>query len=164
MRLGVFLAFLIILTSAVSQQRVGSAAYDDRLEGLLSHSVPEATVPEARAMDSAVFLDARSLEEFSVSHVPGAYWVGYDDFSLERVSSIPKDRPVVVYCSVGYRSEKVSEALLEAGFTRVSNLYGGIFEWVNQGGPLVDRDGPTDRIHAFNKSWGRWLKRGEKVY
>jgi 3-mercaptopyruvate sulfurtransferase SseA len=66
---------------------------------------------------------------------------------------------------VGYRSEKISEKLKQAGFKDVSNLYGGIFEWVNQGNPVVDENGKiTDNIHAYSKTWGVWLNKGVKVY
>jgi rhodanese-related sulfurtransferase len=47
---------------------------------------------------------------------------------------------------VGYRSEKVTEKLQKAGFTQVSNLYGGIFEWVNQGYPIVNQSGATSDV------------------
>lgn len=50
------------------------------------------------------------------------------------------------------------------GFTRVSNLYGGIFEWVNEGHPVVRNGMPTEEVHAFSKTWGIWLRRGTKVY
>ena len=164
-----WLAILSVLGSLTAfevraQQPVGNPEYAERLEGLLSHSVPEIAVGEAARRDSVVFLDARSLEEFVVSRIPGAYWVGFDDFSLDRVSAVPRDQAVVVYCSVGYRSEKITEDLRAAGFRDVSNLYGGIFEWVNQGMPVEDRSGPTMKIHAYNRAWGRWLLRGEKVY
>ncbi|MEL6718853.1 MAG: rhodanese-like domain-containing protein, partial [Bacteroidota bacterium] len=68
------------------------------------------------------------------------------------------------YCSVGYRSEKISEQLLEAGFKDVSNLYGGIFEWKNQDHEVVDEKGATEKVHAYDRVWGFWLKEGKKVY
>ena len=47
----------------------------------------------------------------------------------------------------------------------VSNLYGGIFEWVNQENPVIDTTGnETKNIHAYNKTWGVWLNKGNKVY
>ncbi|MBI1194042.1 MAG: rhodanese-like domain-containing protein, partial [Bacteroidetes bacterium] len=43
--------------------------------------------------------------------------------------------------------------------------YGGIFEWVNAGNSVVDPSGkPTERVHAYNRTWGLFLERGEKVY
>ncbi|MER3327952.1 MAG: rhodanese-like domain-containing protein, partial [Candidatus Kapaibacterium sp.] len=88
-----------------------------------------------------------------------------DDFELSRVQEISKDSKIVVYCSVGYRSEKIAEKLQGAGYTDVSNLYGGIFEWVNQDRAVVDdQNTPTTKVHAFSRVWGVWLNKGEKVY
>ena len=71
----------------------------------------------------------------------------------------------MVCCSVGARSEKIGAQLRQAGFTNVRNLYGGIFEWVNEGQPVVTgANRPTDRVHAYSPTWGIWLKRGQKVY
>jgi fumarate hydratase class II len=56
-------------------------------------------------------------------------------------------------------------ALEKAGFKKVMNLQGGIFDWVNNGYPVYDNDGnETKKVHAYDKSWGKWLTKGEKVY
>ncbi|MFN0176865.1 MAG: rhodanese-like domain-containing protein [Saprospiraceae bacterium] len=160
-----FAAALSFLASA-SFGQVKSGAYRVMLNGLLSHSVPETGVLEA-ARDSAscIFLDAREPREYAVSHIAGAISIGYDHFDLENLpTNLPKDHRIVVYCSVGYRSEKVAEKLQKAGFTNVSNLYGGIFEWANQGLPLVNHKGVTNEVHAYSRSWGIWLKKGKKIY
>ena len=132
---------------------------------LLGHTVPEKSVSEAKDIRNPVWLDARELNEFKVSQIEDAMWVGYDDFSLDRVASLDKSDEIIVYCSVGYRSEKVAEKLIEAGYKNVSNLYGGIFEWKNQGNQVMDSTStPTEKVHAYNRIWGIWLKQGEKVY
>jgi rhodanese-related sulfurtransferase len=145
--------------------QVKSNAYRLMLKGLLSHTVPEISVQDA-ALDSTsiLFLDAREPREYAVSHIAGALSVGYDHFDVQKLPLLDKNQRTVVYCSVGYRSEKVAEQLRSAGFQNVSNLYGGIFEWVNQGLPIVNGQGSTDVVHAFSRSWGVWLKRGKKVY
>lgn len=156
---------LLLAAAACFGQNVEDAGFQALLKNLLTHSVPEISVADA-ARDSAqiLFLDAREPREFEVSHLAGALHVGYDHFDARQISAQPRDRRIVVYCSVGYRSEKVTEQLRTAGFTNVANLYGGIFEWVNEGFPVVDARGPTRRVHAYSKSWGVWLKRGKKVY
>lgn len=153
-------------TSAQEKPIVGSSAYELMLQGLLDRDVPEMSIEQLdKTAPQYVLLDARERNEFDVSHIENARWVGYDDFSLERVAGIPKDTSIVVYCSVGYRSEKVTQQLLEAGFTDVQNLYGGIFEWTNQKGDLIDPQGrPTEKIHAYDKVWGVWVSEGKKVY
>ncbi|NJL77614.1 MAG: rhodanese-like domain-containing protein [Saprospiraceae bacterium] len=135
------------------------------LKNLLSHTVSELTVAEAKAVQGkAIFLDAREWKEYEVSHIANAKYVGYDSFDLKTVQHLPKDQPIVVYCSVGYRSEKVAEQLKSAGYQQVTNLYGGIFEWRNQGNGVVNQTGSTEKVHAYNRAWGVWLKKGEKVY
>ena len=72
---------------------------------------------------------------------------------------------IVVYCSLGIRSEKISEKLKAEGYSNVRNLYGGIFEWKNKGFEVFDSEGKeTEKVHAYSKSWSKWLKNGEKIY
>ena len=159
-----FMAGSALLSGALAQGRVQDPEFGKLLEGLLSHEVPESSVAEVRHSAGALFVDAREREEYEVSHLPNALWAGYDDFSFDRLQGVDKDRPIVVYCSVGYRSERVAEKLISAGFTRVSNLYGGIFEWVNQGCALENEQGATRAVHAYSRAWSKWVKAGEKVY
>ena len=140
--------------------------YTAMLNGLLKESVPFVSVTQLRQQPvPPVLLDIREAPEFTVSHLRGARLVGYDKFSLATVRDLPKNAPIVVYCSVGVRSEKIGAQLKQAGFTNVRNLYGGLFEWVNEGQPVVTAaNQPTDRVHAYSPTWGIWLRRGRKVY
>ena len=148
-----------------AQKPVESGAYRLMLKKLLAHSVPEVDVKATSAQqEQLTFLDAREEAEFKVSHIKDAIWVGYDHFDSTKVMELPRNKKIVVYCSVGYRSEKITEKLQSYGFTHVSNLYGGVFEWVNQGHPVVNTEGKTEKIHAFDRIWGVWLRKGEKVY
>jgi rhodanese-related sulfurtransferase len=143
---------------------VSDTAYDLLLSTLLSHSVPEVS---AATIVSGQYrlLDARAYREFEVSHIAGATWVGYDDFNMDRLAGIAKQIPVAVYCSVGYRSERIAEKLRQQGYTNVVNVYGGIFEWVNRGHSVVTGGGAeTEVVHAYSKFWGIWLKRGAPIY
>ncbi|MBX2981145.1 MAG: rhodanese-like domain-containing protein [Flavobacteriales bacterium] len=162
------IGFLLLLLAGgvnASAQHVQESAYQEKLQGLLSDKTPVIDVPQLAKNPKVMLLDARPKEEFDVSHMAKARRVGYDDFDMAKVKDLPKDTAIVVYCSVGYRSGKVTEKLLKAGFTNVRNLYGGIFEWVNTGRTVVDDSGkPTDRIHAYDKNWSRWVLKREKVY
>jgi len=112
----------------------------------------------------AIILDAREKDEFEVSHLKGAKWVGFEDFDMAAVSDIRKDTPIILYCSVGVRSEKIGKQLKEAGYEEVYNLYGGIFQWINEGNPVYRSDIQTSKIHPYSPAWGFWLKKGKKVY
>jgi len=117
--------------------------------------------------DSIAYLDTREKEEYEVSHLQNAIWVGYKKFDekyiLERIPD--KSQPIIVYCSIGVRSENIGEKLKKLGYTKVLNLHGGIFEWKNKGGQVFnDQEMLTDSVHAFSKHWGRFLHNGIKVY
>lgn len=124
--------------------------------------------PGALKKERNVFLlDARKIEEFETSHLKDAIWVGYNSFNLKRITSLipEKEHPIVVYCSVGVRSEDIGEKLKKAGYTNVKNLYGGIFLWKNLGYTVYDNsDKPTEKVHVFGKEWAPLLTNGKKIY
>lgn len=135
-------------------------------QSLLSDDVPKIAVKDAHAnRNNVLFLDTRSKEEFEVSHLEGARFVGYKEFNIKNLKEVPTRQPIIAYCSIGKRSDEIAMKLLKAGYTNVQNMYGGLFEWVNKGYPVVDREGnPTKKVHAYNRLWGAWLEKGEKVY
>lgn len=143
--------------------------YDQELKGMYNNTVPLITPAELKQQiennANIVVLDTREKNEYEVSHIKGALYVGYSDFSIKSVMNIPKDSTIVVYCSLGVRSEKIGEFLLDAGYNNVSNLYGGIFEWVHSGNEVIDtNEAITLKIHAYDENWSKWLLKGEKVY
>ena len=152
-------------TVAQNKRMVKSKSYHLILQKLLKHDVPEISVDSLNKINNAVlFLDARETEEFNVSHLKNAKWVGYKNFTINTIQNINKSKPIVVYCSVGYRSEKITEKLIAAGFTNVQNLYGGIFEWKNRKQDVYNENGITNDVHPYNSTWSLWLKNENKVY
>lgn len=103
-----------------------------------------------------IILDTRSQAEYEVSHLKHAERIDPNDPQLGVIES--KDTPIVVYCSVGYRSARIAEWLQQANFTHVYNLEGSIFQWANEGRPMFKNDCPTIFVHPYNPVWGRLLK------
>lgn len=135
------------------------------LHTLLSDDVPKISVQDAVAQtNNVLFIDAREKEEYDVSHLPGARFVGFKKFTAESLANVSKDKELIVYCSIGKRSDAIAKKLADAGFTHVHNLFGGIFEWVNQGNAVYRNEIVTNEVHAYNHLWGRWLEKGAKVY
>lgn len=157
--------FLFQLGAVVAQEPL-----DKLLSKYNSHSIPYISVEELKMQtenEDVFVLDSREIEEFEVSHLKNAIFVGYDNFAIENIiSKIPeKKSPIVVYCSLGIRSENISEKLKDAGYTDIKNLYGGIFEWKNKGYSVYDvSNKETQKVHAFSKHWSKYLSNGEKVY
>ena len=116
---------------------------------------------------SVILLDSREKKEFDTSHIKDAIFVGYDHFDLKKTESdIPdKNQKIVVYCTIGVRSEDIAEKLKLAGYKNVHNLFGGIIQWKNTKHPVYNNHNKiTDSIHTYSKKWGRWLTNGIKVY
>ncbi len=159
------LLFLFFIFSSYSQNTI-----DEVIEKYNDGSVAYISVEELTNLSSRNskirLLDARSVEEYQVSHLENAQHVGYKEFDIEKVEKqFKKDETLVVYCSIGVRSEEIGEQLQNAGYQKVYNLYGGIFEWFNENQPIYNKaNQKTNRIHAYSTFWGSFVNRGEKVY
>jgi len=158
------LFLLFVACTPGPAQTVQDTAYQHTLQQLLDARVPTCSVADLKNADAPVILDSRERREYDVSHMEKATWVGYNDFDMARVKDVPKNAPIVVYCSVGYRSERITQRLRKAGYSNVRNLYGGIFEWVNTGQQVVNEHGATNRIHGYDALWSKWLTRGEVIH
>jgi rhodanese-related sulfurtransferase len=149
-----------------SNQLIGqSYTYEQMLNLLVKKTVTPIKIKDAKLIKNAYFFDTRAKKEFEVSHIDNAQWIGYEEFKIGKLKNIPKNAEIILYCSVGARSEQIGEKLLKAGFKNVRNLWGGIFEWVNDNNLIVGKNNkPTTKVHAYSPEWGIWLQKGEKVY
>ena len=109
------------------------------------------TAELAKVEPKPVLLDVRTAAEFDVSHLAGARRA--DPEATAASVALPKNTPIVTYCSVGYRSAKFAQRLQDAGFTNVRNLEGSIFQWANEGRPIE----PAGKVHPYNSKWGALL-------
>lgn len=73
-------------------------------------------------------IDVRSPEERERGHIAGAINVPIDSLR-ESMSMIPRDKPVVVHCAVGYRGYLAERILKQSGYKEVRNLTGGFRAW-----------------------------------
>jgi rhodanese-related sulfurtransferase len=145
--------------------RVEEKMYDVILQQMLSHSVPEMSVADlASSKEKMVLLDSRSEDEYQVSHLPGAIWIGDNAaMQLAKMAELSKDDTYIVYCSVGLRSEQAASRMQDAGY-KATNLYGGLFEWSNQQKPLVGgKEEPTKAVHGYSMIWAKWIRNGDVV-
>ena len=165
---------LLFLNIACQAQKPNTEAlvlnpkFNKEVSSMLSFRVPVIGVNDlVKDQKNYVILDAREKEEFDIGHIKGAIYVGYKNFDKKSINSIPKESKIVVYCSVGYRSEKIGEKLQKLGYRNVYNLYGSIFEWVNRGNQVYDvNEKLSHRIHTYNKDWSKWVDncKCEKVW
>jgi rhodanese-related sulfurtransferase len=160
-----FLAILILFLFSFSIQGfTQNTAYKALLKGLYDPKFPILKPAEISSLANYQVLDTREKEEFEVSHLKGAKWVGYDTFELKSIQNLDKNKPVLVYCTVGARSQEIGKRLKEAGFKQVYNLYGGIIHWSNEQKPIFNADTLTKKVHTYNRIWSVWLTSGEKYF
>lgn len=78
-------------------------------------------------------IDARDQAQFTKEHIPGASNLEWRQALAQR-STIPKDKPVLIYCNTGSLSAQAGFALRVAGYDNVRILQGGFAEWKAKGG------------------------------
>ena len=100
-----------------------------------------------------IIIDARSKTEFDISHLKDAVHAE----SVQEAIKIIGDNSCVVYCSVGYRSARLVDALGHVGMSGVVNLQGSIFGWLNSGRNVYKEEEITDQVHPFNNKWAQLL-------
>jgi rhodanese-related sulfurtransferase len=98
----------------------------------------EITVEEARAKREAgaFILDVRQPEEWNEVHIPGSTLIPLDQLEA-RVAELPSDQEIVVVCRSGNRSATGRDILLDAGFTQVTSMAGGVTQWGTAGYPTI---------------------------
>lgn len=148
----------------------GAQASIDALRPAIAARFPDVRWVDAptlrRWMDEprpVVILDARQPAEVAVSRIRGATRVDPDHPDVAAVRP-PANARVVVYCSVGWRSASVADALRRAGLRDVYNLEGGIFAWANRGLPVVRDGAPVRAVHPYDEVWGRMLSAELRSY
>ncbi|MEM6818028.1 MAG: rhodanese-like domain-containing protein [Pseudomonadota bacterium] len=161
------LAAMVMFTAgamAASADSRSSDAVAERLEKKMVEVRQEfsdvehvSTSALSETLEDTLVIDVRKADEFAVSRIPGAIHAPNTERLLE-IAGTSGDRPIVVYCSLGVRSSIAVRELESAGYGSVSNLDGSLFLWANEGRPLVNDAGETDKVHPFNAWWGRYLE------
>jgi rhodanese-related sulfurtransferase len=136
-----FLATFLIFTEQGKEKEIENPS------GFENVSVHEA---EGMIEEGNVFiLDVRTPDEFNSSHIKGATLIPVSNVSgsnlsserlLEaRIDEVPRKK-VLVYCKSGRRSVSASTMLVDAGYSEVYNMEGGINAWIDAGYPVVSSE------------------------
>jgi rhodanese-related sulfurtransferase len=105
-----------------------------------------------------LLVDARPAAQYAQSHIQGAVLLDPTQPDITRLQRVSRDIPIVVYDGPGVIGAAMVSPLVDQGYTRVSNLEGGLFRWVNEGHAVVSDTGPATTVAPINWGWGRLLK------
>jgi rhodanese-related sulfurtransferase len=88
--------------------------------------------------EDAVVIDVRAQNEYEKGHLPNARTLPLGDFE-SRLAEFEKfrARPLLLYCNSGVTAAKGIASLKKAGFEKLYNLRGGLFEWEKAGYPIT---------------------------
>ena len=117
------LGIIVLVLAGVFLFNPGNSATAEKLPR-------EISVSEAASMRNAgaFVLDVREPDEWNESHIPDATLIPLGQLA-SRVNEVPKDQEIVVMCRSGNRSQQGRDILLQAGFTNVTSMAGGINQW-----------------------------------
>ena len=134
------ICFLVPWLAACERQATPSGAEPDAVV-YVAPVKADITPQEAKALldgsDGHVYLDVRTVAEFTAGHVPGAINIPYLSVNasgergvnanfLEFIqATLAKDAKILVGCQSGGRSKRAQSELQDAGYSRVSNVVGG---------------------------------------
>jgi hydroxyacylglutathione hydrolase len=110
--------------------------------GFLVESMGVLSVHQLKSMidqhEQLTILDTRGDEEWKAGHIEGALHI-YVGHLEQRISEVPRDKPVAVYCKTGRRAGLGASILLRGGYPKVYNVPGSVTAWVAAGFPLTTK-------------------------
>ena len=113
----------------------GAVAAQPSLIGTTERVTPELAAERTAAAGSPIVVDVRTPGERAQKAIPGSLGVPLSELQ-GRMGELPKDQPILVHCAGGYRSSIAASLLKRAGFTKVSEIAGGLAAWETAHLPL----------------------------
>jgi len=101
--------------------------------------------------NTGTLLDVRTISEFQNQHLENALQLDYYKLDFKsKLLLLPKDEPIYLYCTTGYRSERAAKILSENGYSNIYNLEKGIMDWNLQNLPTVTE---PDAVKDTENEW-----------
>jgi sulfur-carrier protein adenylyltransferase/sulfurtransferase len=119
------------------EQFCGIPAAPQETKVSVNDITPEELKRRLDAGDQLFILDVREPHEYQICNL-GGYLIPLGDLP-KRVHELDSSREIVAHCKMGGRSAKAVDFLRQAGFTKVSNLTGGIAAWSDKVDPKVPK-------------------------
>lgn len=107
--------------------------------------IPQMTVTDLKAKLDAgedfLLLDVREPNEWEIARIDGAHLLPLSKFADEWETTLSdhREKPIVVHCKMGGRSQRVCEFLAAQGFSDLANVAGGITAWADHIDPTIPK-------------------------
>ncbi len=95
-------------------------------ENILTKKVNIVQWNEVASLDpkESILIDARTHAEYEMGSIPSSVNIPVDEIR-SRLSEIPKDKKIIVYCAIGLRGYLAARILMQNGYSDVHSLSGG---------------------------------------
>jgi molybdopterin/thiamine biosynthesis adenylyltransferase/rhodanese-related sulfurtransferase len=127
------------VTRLIDYQQFCGIAPETSQEKSLKNGIPQLSVQELKrrldAGEDLFILDVREPFEYQIANLGGRL-IPQNDVP-RRLDEIDRNREIVVHCKMGGRSQRIAEFLAQSGYSKVSNLAGGILAWAGQIDPKM---------------------------
>jgi len=133
-RLIMMTAVLIVMPLAVLACGNGEQTADGYENASIAHT-HDHWQQGAQSPIPFMLLDVRTKEEYAEGHISGAKLIPIQALA-ERMSEVPHNKQVYVYCKSGGRSSRASKLLASNGYTNIENIKGGFDAWKAAGYPV----------------------------
>ena len=134
--------FILILSVFLYACGPQSSQSENKVEAVenkgLIQNVNSTKFYELTQSGNGIILDVRTMAEAHQGHIPNATVIDiYQKDFEEKIKSLPKDKEIYVYCTVGARSKQATTILEKNGFKKIYNLEGGIIDWARNSYPIT---------------------------
>ena len=114
----------------VNNDEVFEANDQEPTVSIINKVVSATEFKELLSVPGAQIVDVRTSKEVALGKIEGAINFNFYDSDFEdKMSTLIKDKPVMVYCKAGGRSGKTAAMLKDLGFLEVYDLEGGYSNW-----------------------------------
>ncbi|BAX80332.1 hypothetical protein ALGA_1974 [Labilibaculum antarcticum] len=89
---------------------------------------PLELMTEMAKRDDILLIDVRETNELAKAGIENAMHIPMGEIQ-DRLPLLPKDKDMVIFCHLGFRSKQVRNYLHKVGYHRAANLKGGLNRW-----------------------------------
>jgi adenylyltransferase/sulfurtransferase len=129
------------ITALIDYEQFCGIAPESKQENPVKNGIPQMSVKELKqrldAGEDLLVLDVREPFEYRIANIGGTL-IPQGEVP-QRLAEIDPAQEIVVQCRSGSRSQRIAEFLASSGYTRVSNLAGGILAWADEIDPTVQK-------------------------
>lgn len=130
-----FKRFKVDIRKEIVALKKGSPPFDSLRSLRVNHLSPQ-EFHEMMSQQDVTILDTRNTYESNIGTFENAVVPPIEKFhefpGYVATSAIPKDKPVLMFCTSGIRCEKASEEMKSQGYEQVYQLDGGITNYLKE--------------------------------